>query len=116
MAMSVYFDAQMADDERRERLYAGDIFIFSATEHSRALISLAQAMLESAFAPLDPRYIHEHMTAEEVAAILAKLKPQFIHKPECKKLIPAIMREHGVDLDKLYFDVPRMRSAYPRDF
>ena len=54
------------------------------------------------------------MTPEEVAALLAKLKPQFIHHPECKKLIPAIMREHGIDLDKLYFDVPRMRSAYPK--
>ena len=26
------------------------------------------------------------------------------------------MREHGIDLDKLYFDVPRLRSAYPKDF
>jgi hypothetical protein len=116
MAMSVYLDAQMSDDERRERLYAGDIFIFSATVHSHALISLAQTMLERTFAPHDPRYLHEHMTPEEVAAVLATLKPQFIHHPECKKLIPAIMREHGIDLDKLYFDVPRLRSAYPKDF
>ena len=116
MALSVHFDAQMLDNERRERLYAGDIFIFSATVNSCALVSLAQTMLESAFAPYDPCYVHEHMTPEEVAAILAKLKPQFIHHPECKKLIPAIMREHDIDLDKLYFDVPRMRSAYPSDF
>ena len=53
MAMSVYFDAQISDDERRERLYAGDIFIFSETVNSRCLISLAQTMLESAFAPHD---------------------------------------------------------------
>jgi hypothetical protein len=26
------------------------------------------------------------------------------------------MREHGIDLEKLYFDVPRMRSAYPSHF
>ena len=64
MALSVHFDAPMSDDERRERLYAGDIFIFSATVNSRDLISLAQAMLEHAFAPHDPRYIHEYMTAE----------------------------------------------------
>jgi hypothetical protein len=35
-------------------------------------------MLERAFAPHDPRYVHEHMTSEEAAAVLAKLKPQFI--------------------------------------
>src|SRR2546423_9293554 len=98
MAMSVHFDAQMSDDERRERLYAGDIFIFSETVNSRALISFAQGMLERAFDPHDPRYVHEHMTPEEVAAVLAELKPLFIHHPECKKLIQAIMREHGVDL------------------
>jgi hypothetical protein len=56
------------------------------------------------------------MTPEEVAAVLAQLKPQFIHHSECKQLIPAMMREHGIDLDKLYFDVPRLRSAYPSDF
>ena len=56
------------------------------------------------------------MTPEAVAAILADLKPKFIHHPECKKIIPEIMKERGVDLEKLYFDVPRLRSAYPSDF
>lgn len=113
---SVYFDSQIGDDARRERLYAGDIFVLSPTDGTRRLIALAKDMLEKAFAPHDPRTIHEHKSAEEVAAILGKLKPQFIHHPECKKLIPQIMREHGVDLEKLYFDVPRLRSAYPSHF
>ena len=73
-------------------------------------------MLEEAFAPHDPREIHRHLSAEDVAAILGKLKPAFIHHPECKKLLPQIMAEHGVELDKLYFDVPRLRSAYPSHF
>src|SRR5262245_54211640 len=113
---SVFFDSSMADDERRDRLYKGDIFILSSTASTRALIDLARQMLEKAFAPHDPRLVHEHRTPEEVAAILGKLKPQFIHHPECKKIIPEMMREHGVDLDKLYFDVPRLRSAYPSHF
>ena len=73
-------------------------------------------MLAEAFAPHDPREIHRHWTAEQVAATLAAVKPAFIHDPACKALIPQIMHEHGVDLPKLYFDVPRMRSAYPSDF
>ena len=73
-------------------------------------------MLSEAFAPHDPRSIHEKKTPEEVAAILGNLKPNFIHHPECKRIIPQIMREHGVDLEKLYFDVPRLRSAYPSHF
>jgi hypothetical protein len=113
---SVYFDGNVADDVRRSRLYAGDIFILSPTDGTRSLIGLAQQMLNEAFAPHDPRTIHEKKGAEEVAAILGKLKPGFIHHPECKRLIPQIMREHGVDLEKLYFDVPRLRSAYPSHF
>ena len=113
---SVFFDRQIGDDARRAHLYTGDIFILSPTAGTRSLIDLAKQMLENAFAPHDPRTIHEHKTPEEVAAILGKLKPQFIHHPECKTLIPQIMQEHGVDLDKLYFDVPRLRSAYPSHF
>jgi hypothetical protein len=116
MALSVYFDSDMSDEERRERLYDGDIFVFSPTPASRYLVGLASAMIERAFEPHDPREIHKIMTPDEVAGILAKLKPQFIHHPECKRIIPKIMQEHGVHLEKLYFDVPRMRSAYPSNF
>jgi len=113
---SVYFDPDLSDDERRQRLYAGDIVVLSATPATRALMSLAKEMLEEAFAPHDPRSVHKHMTPERVAAVLSELKPSFIHHPECKKLIPTIMSENDVSLDKLYFDVPRLRSAYPSHF
>lgn len=113
---TVHFDPGMTDAERRAALYAGDIVILSPTASSRALAALAQGMLDEAFAPHDPREIHRHRTAEDVAAILSTLKPRFIHHPECKRLIPAIMAEHGVDAESLYFDVPRLRSAYPSDF
>ncbi len=113
---SVYFDPELSDEERRQRLYAGDIIILSVSQGTRALVSLASEMLENAFAPHDPRTVHEHMMPEDVAAVLSELKPSFIHHPECKKLISMIMRENGVDLDKLYFDVPRLRSAYPAHF
>ncbi|QKV17931.1 hypothetical protein [Oricola thermophila] len=114
--LAVHFDPAATDEDRRSKLYDGDIVILSPTPGSKALIELAREMLEEAFKPHDPRYVDQHMTAEEVAAILAVLKPKFIHHPECKKLIPQIMEEHDVDVDKLYFDVPRLRSAYPEGF
>ena len=116
MSMAVHFDSSMSDAERRKRLYAGDIFIFSPTPGSRELINLAAAMLEEGFAPVDPRHVDRHMTAEEVNDLLKELKPNFIHHPECKRLIRQMMEEHGIDLNKLYFDVPRMRSVYPGNF
>lgn len=113
---SVFIDSTMSDEERRARLYGGDIFILSPTAGTRALIEFARRMLDEAFAPHDPLRIHEKMSAEDVAIVLARLKPQFIHHPESKKLIAQIMREHGIDAEKLYFDVPRMRSAFPSHF
>jgi len=113
---AVFFDSSVSDDERRAGLYAGNIYLNSATKASQALVALARQMLEEAFAPHDPRTIHEHMTAEEVAAILGTLKPSFVHHPECKTLIREMMLENRVDIDKTYFDVPRMRSAYPSHF
>ncbi|HVV66367.1 MAG TPA: hypothetical protein VHC42_12940 [Rhizomicrobium sp.] len=113
---SIFIQAGMDDFERRGRLYAGDIFIFDPTPGTRALVALANDMLAEAFAPHDPREIHRHKTAAEVAAILARLKPAFIHHPRCKALLPQILRECGADPDKTYFDVPRLRSAYPSDF
>ena len=116
MSMAIHIDPTMSDEERRRRLYGGDIIILSATPSSLELIALANDMLARAFAPHDPRYVHQHLTAEEVNDVLKVLKPSFIHHPDCKRLITQIMEEHGIDLEKLYFDVPRMRSAYPEDF
>lgn len=113
---SVHFDQKLSDQERRERLYAGDIFIYSPTPAAQELVALARDMLEQAFAPHDPRHIHGVLPAEETAAILGKLKPAFIHHPECKTIIPRILSEHGIELDRLYFDVPRLRSAYPSHY
>lgn len=112
----VYFDSSLTDEARRQALYDGSIFIQSPTASSRALIALGREMLEKAFAPHDPRTIYEHMSAEEVAAILGVLKPKFVHHPDCKALIREVLIENGVDPDRTYFDVPRMRSAYPSHF
>lgn len=114
--VSVFIDPAIPDEARRSRLFAGDIFILSPTAGTRALIGLGRAMLEEAFAPHSPIEVHESKTPEEVASILGRVKPQFIHHPECKRIIPQIMREHDIELKKLYFDVPRLRSAYPSHF
>jgi len=113
---AVYIDADLNDRERRERLYAGDLFVLGATPGTRELIALARSMLETAFAPRAPREIHKYISAEEAAAVLAELKPAFIHHPECKRFLPQILRENGVDPQFTYFDTPRLRSAYPSDF
>jgi hypothetical protein len=113
---AIHFDSAISDDDRRRQLYAGDIFLFSPTSATKDLISVARTMLEEAFAPHDPREIQNHLPAEKVAEILSVMKPKFIHHPECKALIPQILDSHGADVEKVYFDVPRLRSSYPNEY
>jgi hypothetical protein len=67
-------------------------------------------MSSEAFEPHDPPVAQDAMPAENYAAILADLKPSFIHHPRCKELIAGIFKDLGCDTEKTYFDVPRLRT------
>ena len=108
---TIYFDSEDTDDLRRESLYAGQLYVYTPTESSRALCAHAREMAEEAFAPLDPRTAQHEMAVEDFAALLASLKPEFIHHPKSKELIQGILEELGCDLQKTHFDVPRLRTS-----
>jgi len=107
---TVYVDSTVGDDLRRERLFAGELFTFSPGINSAGLCSLARDMAEEAFAPHDPPVAQDSMEAEDYAKILADLKPRFIHHPKAKELIPGLLADLGCDLERTYFDVPRLRT------
>jgi hypothetical protein len=106
----VYVDARMTDDERRERLFAGDLFVYSPTEHTRALAEFARSMSEEAFAPYYPPDAQHHLEAQAYVDVLAKLKPTFINHPRSKELVSGVLADLGADVTETYFDVPRLRS------
>lgn len=108
---NVHLNSRDADDLRRQRLFRGDLYLTGATAAGRALVEHARAMIEAAFAPLDPRTAQFHMPVERFASILGKLKPAFIHHPTCKTLLRAILEEAGCAPEKTYFDVPKLRSS-----
>ncbi len=108
---TIFFNSTDSDDVRREHLYNGQLFVFSPSPSAIALCNLAKELAESAFAPLDPRFAQHSLAVEDYVAILTKLKPAFIHHPKSKQLIQAILKESGCDLNKTYFDVPRLRTA-----
>jgi hypothetical protein len=113
---SLLFDAPLDDSTRRAQLYDGQLFVYSPRPSSLELVDLARQLIAEAFGSLDPETAQYHMPAEQYAAVLAELKPKFIHHPESKRLIQGILRELGCDLDKTYFDVPRMRTATSDDY
>jgi hypothetical protein len=106
----VYFDSPMSDDERREKLFAGDLFVFSPTAASRALVEFARQMSEEAFAPHFPPDAQHHMAGQAYVDVLAKLKPTFINHERSKELVSGILGDLGASTEDTYFDVPRLRS------
>jgi hypothetical protein len=114
--VNIYVDSKMTDDARRNSLYHGSIFVYAPSPNSLKLCRLAKDMLEEAFAPLDPLRLQEILPVERCAEVLGVLKPKFIHHPKSKEYIQGILAERGCDLDKTYFDVPRLRSAFPGDY
>jgi hypothetical protein len=113
---SLIIDAPISEEKKRELLYRGQLLVYSPTPSSLALVDFARKMIEAAFHPLDPETAQFHMPVEKYAAVLAELKPKFIHAPESKKCIQGILGELGFNLEKTYFDVPRMRSSTSDDF
>jgi len=114
--MNLFFDSKMSDAERRKELYRGSIFVYSPSPNAVDLCGFAREMIEKAFHPCDPRKAQEHMPVERCVEILAELKPKFIHDAKSKQLIQGMLAERGCDLSKTYFDVPRLRTAFPSNY
>ncbi len=113
---AIYFNANMSDDERRKRLYQGQLFVYNAFKSSRALCDVARELSEEAFHPHDPREAQYKMEVEKYVSILAELKPKFIHHPKCKQHIQGILEEVGCDMNKTFFDVPRLRTVTANNY
>jgi hypothetical protein len=107
----IYMDAPGSDEERRQGLYRGQIYVYSPRPSSIALAEFTRSLVEQAFGSMDPETAQHRMPVEQFADLLGKLKPAFIHHPESKRHLRAILRDFGCDLGKTYFDVPRLRTS-----
>lgn len=113
---TVFFDSTANDEVRRWNLYNGEIFVFSPCEASIALCKFAHDMVQEAFGALNPEKAQHSLAVEQYAAILAKLKPTFINHSRSKQYIQKLLGEMKCDLNKVHFDVPRMRTSPSGDY
>ena len=116
MNNTIFYDADLSDEARRTRLYEGQLFVYSKRQSVLDFVAFAKSMIEDAFGELDPRTAQDVMKVEDYADLLGKLKPAFIHHPELKLHLKTILQDFGCDLEKTYFDVPRMRSSTSDDY
>src|SRR5580700_7740271 len=114
--MNIFLDSKMDENRRRQELYRGSVLVYSPSPSATKLCEFARELIEAAFHPHNPLKIHETLPVEECVKILADLKPKFIHHPVSKQLIQGMLTERGCDLEKTYFDVPRLRTAFPSDY
>ena len=113
---SVFFDPAISDDERRNLLYSGQLFVNTPSPGAKKLVALAREMIEDAFKGKDPELAQHDMPVEQYAALLTDLKPRFIHHPSSKECIQEILAEAGCDTEHTYFDVPRMRTSTSENY
>jgi hypothetical protein len=114
--MNLFFDSAADDSQRRTELYRGSLFVDAYSPAVLGLCQFAQELIEATFHPHDPLTVHHKLPVERCVELLAGLKPEFIHHRKSKELIQRILLERGCDLDNTYFDVPRLRTAFPSDY
>jgi len=112
----IFHDSRATDAERRRGLYDGQLYVYSPRPSTLAFAEFAREMIREAFGALDPETAQYHMPVEQYAALLGRLKPAFIHHPESKRHVQAILRDLGCDLECTYFDVPRLRTSTSDDY
>jgi hypothetical protein len=108
---TVYIDDSAPDEVRRERLYQGQLFVFSPRSSSKALADHAREMIEAAFGDVDPLRAQYAMPVEQYVEICAPLKPAFIHNDKTRQLVRDVIEDFGGDLEDVYQDVPRLRMV-----
>ncbi|WP_327088056.1 hypothetical protein OIE66_37965 [Nonomuraea sp. NBC_01738] len=116
MMTTVFSNSVVSDEDRRDLLYQGQVFVYRAGTAAAELVMFARELITDAFGHRDPETAQYDMDVEEFAKLLADLKPRFIHHPRCKELLPAVIEERGCDLGRTYFDVPRLRTSTSNDY
>lgn len=108
---TIYLDSDVAENVRGEYLFNGDLFIFSASSSVLALCEFARGMIQESFGDLEPTDAQHRLPKNEFVSILARLKPKFVHHQRAKELLQQMLKDFGCDLNKTYFDVPRLKSV-----
>ena len=113
MPVVVSTESNITDDERRHRLYSGEVFCIPPRATAKALADFAFEMIADAFGSRDPLTAHNELRVADYIEILKTLKPGFTHHRRSKELIRDLLIDLGADPTATYFDVPKLRVVPP---
>ncbi len=106
---NIFEQSLLNETERRNAMFAGDIFREHPTRAWSALADFARARIAQHFGNLDPRRAQHELSVESFVQLVAGLKTDFTNHPETKQLVRAVLTETGHDVPSTVFDVPRLR-------
>ena len=110
--VNVLIDPDLDDAQRRRRLYAGEVIVYTSLAEVAAFAAFTRDLVLEVLGA-DPTTVHERLSNEEIADILIELKPRFIHHPESIDHVRKITEALGCSADELHADVPKLRTAFP---
>lgn len=99
----------MSDDDRRADLFAGTVHHLPAGPAATRFRDHCWSLVVEAFGDVEPHQAQDVMPVEDFVAVLAVLKPAFVHDPQSKRLLAALLEETGCDPAATYFDLPKLR-------
>lgn len=113
----IFVNRRSSDDDRRNRMFDGGLFLYSAPAESTRIVEWARQLIGEAFGDLgDVRRAHELSDVKAFVARAAPLKSKFTNDPKTKRLCQDLITAMGCDPDETYFDLPRLRVAPPGDY
>lgn len=111
---NVHIDPAFDDEERRRRLFAGDVIVYTNVPEIAAFAEFTRAQVTEALGSEAPVRVHEERTNDELAELLIDFKPKFIHHPESMAHVRRITTALGAIPEKNYADYPKLRTAFPK--
>jgi hypothetical protein len=107
--VGIYLNHELTCAERRQRIFDGDLLLYSRIDATAALARHARAMIAQALAPYDPEHAQESLEVHEFVDRVGALKTRFTNDATTKQLVRGVLTAFGCDLDDTWFDVPRLR-------
>jgi hypothetical protein len=101
--------ANVPDEHRRTRIFAGNLFLYCRSRATEALCDHAIGFIARAFGAHDPQRAQFVLPVESFVAAAGPLKTKFTNDLVTKELVRDLLTELGCDLEETYFDVPRLR-------
>lgn len=113
----IYVNRATSDDDRRNRIFDGGIFLYSAPKASTSLVEWARELATDAFPRgIDILRAHEVMEVSKFVDYAGPLKSRFTNDKRTKELCQQLIMDMGCDPELTYFDLPRLRVAPPGEY